>query len=137
MRIIKTLIAVAALFAGLTANAQTSAADLEAQELGYKPYPHWFIQVQGGVGTTFTNRKFTDLISPTASVGFGRWFAPAIGARLHLRGPARERLSLQHPRGGRRTGDDLRAGDGARRAPPALRPAEGSDPGLPRHELRV
>ncbi|MBQ2181779.1 MAG: hypothetical protein II400_05980 [Bacteroidaceae bacterium] len=56
MRIIKTLIAVAALFAGLTANAQTSAADLEAQELGYKPYPHWFIQVQGGVGTTFTNR---------------------------------------------------------------------------------
>ena len=84
MRIIKTLIAVAALFAGLTANAQTSAADLEAQELGYKPYPHWFIQVQGGVGTTFTNRKFTDLISPTASVGFGRWFAPAIGARLHV-----------------------------------------------------
>ena len=84
MRIIKTLIAVAALFAGLTENAQTSAADLEAQELGYKPYPHWFIQVQGGVGTTFTNRKFTDLISPTASVGFGRWFAPAIGARLHV-----------------------------------------------------
>ena len=84
MRIFKTLIAAAALFAGLTANAQTCPGCAEAQELGYKPYPHWFIQVQGGVGTTFTNRKFTDLISPTASVGFGRWFAPAVGARLHV-----------------------------------------------------
>ncbi len=56
----------------------------EAQALGYKPYPYGFIQVQGGVGTTFTDVNFTDLLSPTASVGFGAWFNSAVGARLHF-----------------------------------------------------
>ena len=81
----KSLLAVAALTCALTASAQ-SAYDEEAQELGYKPYPYNFIQVQGGIGETFTNAKFTDIISPTVSLGVGRFFAPAIGARLHVNG---------------------------------------------------
>ena len=40
--------------------------------------------MQGGVGTTFTNKKFTDLLSPTASLGVGRFFGSAVGARLHV-----------------------------------------------------
>ena len=67
-------------------NAQNNPTQAEAQRLGYEPYPYWFVQLQGGVGTTFTNVKFTDLISPTASVSVGRWFKPAIGARLHVNG---------------------------------------------------
>ncbi len=81
----RTLLAVAAIACGLTASAQ-SAYEEEAQELGYKPYPYNFIQVQGGIGETFTNAKFTDIISPTVSLGVGRFFAPAIGARLHVNG---------------------------------------------------
>lgn len=74
---------VAVLMAFSTANAQESCSE-ECQKLGYKPYPYNFIQLQGGVGTTFTDVDFTDLISPTASIGIGRMFTPAIGARLHV-----------------------------------------------------
>lgn len=81
----RTLLAVAAIACGLTASAQ-SAYEEEAQELGYKPYPYNFIQLQGGIGETFTNAKFTDIIEPTASFAIGRFFAPAIGARLHVNG---------------------------------------------------
>ena len=56
----------------------------ECQELGYRPYPHGFIQLQGGVGTTFTDVEFTKLLSPTASIGAGAWFGPSVGARLHV-----------------------------------------------------
>ena len=81
----KSLLAVAALTCALTASAQ-SVYDEEAQELGYKPYPYNFIQLQGGIGETFTNAKFTDIVTPTVSLGIGRFFAPAIGARLHVNG---------------------------------------------------
>lgn len=67
-------------------SAQEDLLHAEAQRLGYEPYPYWFVQVQGGIGTTFTNVKCTDLISPTASVSAGRWFKPAFGARLHVNG---------------------------------------------------
>lgn len=81
----RTLLTVAAITCGLTAMAQ-EAYDDEARELGYRPYPYTFIQVQGGIGETFTNASFTDIMTPTASIGFGRFFAPAIGARLHVNG---------------------------------------------------
>ena len=56
----------------------------ECQELGYRPYPHSFIQLQGGVGTTLTDVECLKLLSPTASIGAGAWFGPSVGARLHV-----------------------------------------------------
>ena len=58
----------------------------ESQELGYKPYPYNFIQVQGGFGTTFTDVSCWKLLSPTFSIGVGRMFSPIIGARVHVNG---------------------------------------------------
>ena len=86
MRLIKTfLLSAVAFFGTLTASAQTTEADYqEALQLGYRPAPYWFVQAQGGFGTTFTNKSFTDLMSPTASIGFGRFFGTGVGARLHL-----------------------------------------------------
>ena len=91
MRILKSflLAAVVGLFS-VSANAQ----DNKEKELDYKPYPHGFIQLQGGAGTTFTNVPLVDggspffsdksLISPTASIGAGAFFTPSVGARLHV-----------------------------------------------------
>ena len=90
MRMIKTILAAAMLFVcGMTAQAQEKCSGndeccKEAQALGYKPYPYGFVQLQGGVNTVFTDVKFTDLINPTASVGFGYWFGSGVGARLHF-----------------------------------------------------
>lgn len=92
MRNLKTLIAIAMLaFGGATANAQEqccseSEACQQAQELGYKPQPYGFIQLQGGVGTTFTDIKLMDRLTPTYSIGAGYMFTPAVGARLHVNG---------------------------------------------------
>lgn len=90
MRILKTIAAVALMvFGGMTANAQGccgGAGCQEAQELGYKPQPYGFIQLQGGVGTTFTDVNVLDLLNPTFSVGAGYMFTPAVGARLHVNG---------------------------------------------------
>ena len=89
MSISKTIIVSAfmAIFC-MSAQAQDQCCDeeccKEAQALGYKPYPYGFVQIQGGVNTTFTDVNFTDLLSPTASVGFGAWFNSAVGARLHF-----------------------------------------------------
>jgi len=79
----RTLLLLAAVVTTLAASAQTEA-DQEAYELGYYPYPYNFVQIQGGVGVVPTNRKFTDLLVPTASIGVGRFFTPAVGARLHF-----------------------------------------------------
>ena len=91
MRILKSfLLAVAVGLFSVSATAQ----DNKEKELDYKPYPHGFIQLQGGVGTTFTNVPLVDagspffsdksLISPTASIGAGAFFSPVVGARLHV-----------------------------------------------------
>lgn len=58
----------------------------ESQELGYKPYPYNFIQVQGGFGTTFTDVSCWKLLSPTYSLAVGRMFSPIVGARVHVNG---------------------------------------------------
>lgn len=68
----------------LSAMAQ-SYAEEEAYELGYKPQPYGFIQLQGGAGTTFSNiDNFSSYLSPTASVGIGAMFSHAVGARIHV-----------------------------------------------------
>lgn len=63
-----------------------SAMSASAKELDYKPFPHMFIGLQGGAQTTWTNYDQLKLITPTASVYFGGWFTPVVGARLHVNG---------------------------------------------------
>lgn len=72
----------------LTALAAGMAAPAGAQEWAKtrQAFPHMFVGVQGGAQTTFTNYDNSKLITPTASVGFGAWFTPIIGARLHANG---------------------------------------------------
>ena len=57
-----------------------------ADQLDYKPAPYMFVGLQGGAQTTFTDFKLSKLITPTASVSFGAFFTPVIGARLHVNG---------------------------------------------------
>lgn len=57
-----------------------------ADRLDYNPVPYMFIGLQGGAQTTFTDYKFSKLITPTASVSFGAFFTPDFGARLHVNG---------------------------------------------------
>lgn len=45
-----------------------------------------FVEAQGGMQFTPTDAKNSKLITPTASLSFGRFFAPAVGARLHVSG---------------------------------------------------
>jgi outer membrane protein OmpA-like peptidoglycan-associated protein len=80
----KNVLAAAALALGVSvpAVAQTT----EDDGLDYKPYPHMFVGVQGGAQTTFTNYDNLKLITPTASVSFGVFFTPVVGARLHFNG---------------------------------------------------
>ena len=80
----KNVLAAAALALGVSvpAVAQTT----EDDGLDYKPYPHMVVGVQGGAQTTFTNYDNLKLITPTASVSFGAFFTPVVGARLHFNG---------------------------------------------------
>ena len=57
-----------------------------AEQLDYKPAPYMFVGIQGGAQTTFTNYDQLKLITPTASISFGAFFTPAVGARLHVNG---------------------------------------------------
>lgn len=52
----------------------------------YKPAPYNFIGVQGGGQLTFTNYQSSKLITPMAAVSLGRFFSPAVGARLNVSG---------------------------------------------------
>ena len=80
----KNLFAAATLMLGFSATAY--AQDAEDDGLDYKPYPYMFIGVQGGGQTTFTNYDNLKLITPTASLTFGGFFTPVVGARLHFNG---------------------------------------------------
>lgn len=44
------------------------------------------MQVQGGVGTTFTDVSCWKLLTPTYSIGVGDMFSPIVGARVHVNG---------------------------------------------------
>jgi len=74
-RITNILAAVALLFGVATAAQAQTVED---------NYPYNFIGVQGGAQTTFTNYKFTKLITPQVALSAGRYFNSKVGARLHL-----------------------------------------------------
>lgn len=84
MKILKKLFSVA--FAASLAVVPAMAQNTEDVGLNYKPFPHLFFSVQGGAQTTLTNYDQLKLITPTASLGFGAWFTPVVGARLHVNG---------------------------------------------------
>lgn len=53
----------------------------------HQGYPYMFVGIQGGLQTTFTKGySSSQLITPTASVSFGAFFTPKMGARLHFNG---------------------------------------------------
>lgn len=79
---LKKFFAVALLAMGVAAPAMAQ----ESDGKDYKPFPHMFIGVQGGGQTTFTNYDNSKLITPTASLSFGSFFTPVVGARLHVNG---------------------------------------------------
>ena len=58
--------------------------DLKNEKGTLKSYN--FIEAQGGIQLTSTDTKMTDLITPSASFSFGRYFSPVVGARLHVNG---------------------------------------------------
>lgn len=60
------------------------AVDVSAQTERFSPYG--FLQLQGGAGTTFTNVKQLDILSPTFTVGVGAMVIPELGARVNLNG---------------------------------------------------
>ncbi len=78
MRKIQNILAAVALLMGVSTAVQ--AQSVEAN------YPYNFISLQGGAQTTFTNQKFTDLITPQVALSAGRYFNSKVGARLHLQG---------------------------------------------------
>lgn len=93
MRIIKFLTALTLVaMCGVSSMAQTndccleSEGDCESISLGYKPYPYGFIQVQGGMGTTFTDISCWKLFTPTVSIAIGDMFTPIVGVRAHANG---------------------------------------------------
>jgi len=59
----------------------------EYEENGHALPPYNFFGIQGGVQNTF-NDEFNNwkTFTPTASVSFGRYFNPVVGARLHVNG---------------------------------------------------
>ncbi len=63
-----------------------NAENTKEENLDYKPYPHMFVGVQGGIQTTFTDYNNAKLITPTTSLNFGAFFTPVVGARLHVNG---------------------------------------------------
>ena len=75
-----------AVMLSVTAVFSAQAVTTEGQAMDYKPFPHMFVNLQGGMQTTLTNYSQADLITGTASVSFGAMFTRAIGARLHING---------------------------------------------------
>ena len=80
----------------LTGTMAASAQD-EYEENGHKLPPYNFIGIQGGVQNTFNN-EFNNrkTFTPTASISFGRYFNPVVGARLHVNG-AWDKSGVNYP----------------------------------------
>ena len=52
----------------------------------FAPAPYLFFGIQGGAQTTFTNYDQMKLLTPTASISFGAFFTPVVGARIQANG---------------------------------------------------
>ena len=56
----------------------------ESEGDGLKSYN--FVEAQGGMQFTPTDAKNSKLITPIGALSFGRFFTPAVGARIHVNG---------------------------------------------------
>jgi outer membrane protein OmpA-like peptidoglycan-associated protein len=59
---------------------------VQAQKEKKELLSYSFVELQGGLQLTSTDAKMTKLFTPTASVSFGHYFTPVVGARLHVNG---------------------------------------------------
>lgn len=82
----KFLILVAAMFFSVTTFAQST--EKAVKQYGF--WDNWFIQFQGGASENFAENyskaSFTDVLSPAAAIGVGKYFSPEVGARIQLNG---------------------------------------------------
>ena len=78
MKKIINILAAVALLLGVSTAAQAQTVE--------DNYPYNFFSVQGGAQTTFTNYKFTKLITPQVALSLGRYFNSKVGARIHVQG---------------------------------------------------
>ena len=67
----------------LTSNAVMAQSDCKK---GPRLVSYNYLEVQGGMEWTTTDAKINKLLTPIGAVSFGRYFSPAIGARLHVSG---------------------------------------------------
>ena len=78
MKRIQNILAAVALLMGVATSAGAQTVE--------DNYPYNFVGLQGGAQATFTNQKFTDLITPQVALSFGRYFNSKVGTRLHVQG---------------------------------------------------
>ena len=87
MKLRRNLMAILLGLSTVVAMAQTGTETLQIKEEGKTVFnPHWFLQVNGGVGYTIGETDFSDLISPAAQLELGYWFNPYIALRFGLSG---------------------------------------------------
>lgn len=88
MKLRRDLTAIALGLSTVAAFAQTGNTETrQIKEEGKTVFnPHWFMQVQGGVGYTVGEADFGDLISPAAALNFGYQFTPIWGLRFGVSG---------------------------------------------------
>lgn len=58
----------------LLASTTSLFAQKETEKIEFRP--HWYMQVQGGIGHTIGEGKFSDLVSPAAALSAGYRFTP-------------------------------------------------------------
>ncbi len=86
-RVLTTIIMGAAVGLGMnaqqTAGVEAGVADLQVSETVLKEFrPHWYLQLQGGIGETVGETSVKDLISPAAAINVGYKFNPLWGIRF-------------------------------------------------------
>ena len=61
-----------------------------AQENAAEPQRTWYVGISGGAQVLFSsdaeNLKFSERLTPSVSLTFGKWFSPIVGARLQVGG---------------------------------------------------
>lgn len=83
---VKRMILVVALAAGATAAFAQKQGTEDKHDEGITFRPHWFMQVQGGIGHTLGENDFGSMVSPAVALNAGYRFTPVWGLRFGLDG---------------------------------------------------
>lgn len=87
----------AILAALLLASSTSLFAQKETEKIEFRP--HWYMQVQGGIGHTIGEGKFSDLVSPGSSPVGRLPFYARVGIARRIQRMAGERLLGESPTG--------------------------------------